>query len=634
MLDNIDFENIDLEKTARETVKILNALGRKVASAESCTAGMFSGTLTNVPGASGVFDMGITSYSDEAKQKLLGVTQEAIEQSGAVSSTVAAMMAAGIRRISEADVGVGITGIAGPSGGSPEKPVGTVFVALAIDGEIWVEKLMWTDEHENRDTIRTKTVTAALHMLKRYLSGDAAGEFTRYEYASFPAAKNEDEKTQVTKRNPFMSFLKFFIPWKGDRTLEVIRKFVLLAALVTFVCAAIPLTRYFLENHEADKIIENAVNAYRGEPSARQLSDLPEGYLEKFAGLYGINQDVKGWIYIPGTDVNYPVVQKEDDNEYYLKRSFNKTYSDFGVPFLDYRCTIMPQTFSTNTIMYSHNIKTGKFFAQLLNYNNVDFYKQHPVITFDTVYDEREWVVFGAFLATMDEKDGPVFNYHHFVDKESDGHFNWYADQVKLRSIIQTDVDVTPDDYLLTLSTCSYELGQNTDTRFVVVARMLRPGEKVDASGARINPTPLYPDLWYAKNNKQKPPQLRNISPEFDPVEYSSTESAPALDDSEVSAVSSEGYSVPPYSYYSRVTQPRPSSAASVRSTSSAAQSGSSSSAQSSAKSSSVRSSKSQKSSARASSQSEQSKPETSEVSEIPTDTPSESSPGESEQTE
>lgn len=114
---------------------VLDERGETLSVAESCTGGLVSHRITEVPGASRVFRLGVVAYSNEAKRSLLGVRVETLARCGAVSEDVAREMAAGVVRAGECDYGVGVTGIAGPGGGSPEKPVGTVWVAVCARGE-------------------------------------------------------------------------------------------------------------------------------------------------------------------------------------------------------------------------------------------------------------------------------------------------------------------------------------------------------------------------------------------------------------------------------------------------------------------------------------------------------------------
>jgi nicotinamide-nucleotide amidase len=144
----------------------LRALGRTVSFAESCTGGMVGAALTDHPGASEVFLGGVTVYSDEAKARLLGIPIDEINRSGAVSAPVATAMAEGCRRLFGSDYAAAVTGIAGPGGGSPLKPVGLVFVAVAgPDGTQTVELHL----KGSRDRIRKVTVLHVFDLLRRRL---------------------------------------------------------------------------------------------------------------------------------------------------------------------------------------------------------------------------------------------------------------------------------------------------------------------------------------------------------------------------------------------------------------------------------------------------------------------------------
>ena len=135
-------------------------LGWKIATAESCTGGLVAGTLTAIAGSSDVYDRGWVAYSNEAKREQLGVPSMVLEARGAVSAEVAEAMAKGALHRSQAHVAVSVTGIAGPGGGSAEKPVGLVYIGLARkDGWSQVERCMFDGD---RDSIRSQTVARAL----------------------------------------------------------------------------------------------------------------------------------------------------------------------------------------------------------------------------------------------------------------------------------------------------------------------------------------------------------------------------------------------------------------------------------------------------------------------------------------
>lgn len=168
-----------IEELAARVVEANRDLGRKVALAESCTGGLASGALTEVPGSSAVLDRGFVTYSNEAKQEILGVHTDVIETFGAVSVATAWAMALGALEKSDADIAVAITGIAGPGGGSEQKPVGTVVFARAERGadpdKIVADSRLF--EEMGRTEVRLQAVRCALELLlPNSASDDCSGE--------------------------------------------------------------------------------------------------------------------------------------------------------------------------------------------------------------------------------------------------------------------------------------------------------------------------------------------------------------------------------------------------------------------------------------------------------------------------
>jgi len=152
-------------ETLEEVVgQLLKLRGYTLATAESCTGGLLAGRITDVPGSSEYFLEGVVSYSNEAKIDLLGVRKKLIETYGAVSDQVAGAMASGIRKRAGSTIGIGVTGVAGPGGGSPEKPVGLVYIALADDSQTTTRRFIFPGD---RQFIRMLSVNAALDMLRR-----------------------------------------------------------------------------------------------------------------------------------------------------------------------------------------------------------------------------------------------------------------------------------------------------------------------------------------------------------------------------------------------------------------------------------------------------------------------------------
>ena len=148
--------------------RILKERRMKIAVAESCTGGHIANRITNIQGASDYFDLGFVTYSNDSKELYLFVTEEVIAEKGAVSSEVAKAMAEGLREATDADIALSVTGVAGPGGGSPEKPVGTVFVGLASKDGTFVNKFLFSGD---RISIKEQTSEEALKLVLDYLEG-------------------------------------------------------------------------------------------------------------------------------------------------------------------------------------------------------------------------------------------------------------------------------------------------------------------------------------------------------------------------------------------------------------------------------------------------------------------------------
>lgn len=160
----------DAGSLEQKVVTLLKEKGLQIGSAESCTGGLLAARITDQPGASEVFHLGVIAYANEAKERILHVSKETLARYGAVSPQTAAEMALGIKELAAADFGVAITGIAGPGGGTPEKPVGLVYIALA-GKEIHINKMEPSGRYMGRAWVRRRASSAALDMLRRALTG-------------------------------------------------------------------------------------------------------------------------------------------------------------------------------------------------------------------------------------------------------------------------------------------------------------------------------------------------------------------------------------------------------------------------------------------------------------------------------
>ncbi len=192
-----------------------------------------------------------------------------------------------------------------------------------------------------------------------------------------------------------------------------------------------------------------------------------DGILYRYSVLYERNPEMAGWISLEGTVINYPVMLTPADEEYYLKKGFDKKYDINGIPFMDARCNVEKPT--SNFLIYGHNMKNGSMFSALLSYEQESFYKDHPVIRFDTVYARGEYEIVGVFRAQVPyASDKEAYRYYSFIDTQDEEEYNTYIRYVKEQSFYETGITAEYGTQLLTLSTCdrSVEAG-----RFVVVAR-------------------------------------------------------------------------------------------------------------------------------------------------------------------
>ncbi|MDR0197400.1 MAG: class B sortase [Oscillospiraceae bacterium] len=289
------------------------------------------------------------------------------------------------------------------------------------------------------------------------------------------------------KRNVFLRFLTYFVPVKGDGVGEGIRKVVFTVALVCFLffgsTVGIDLFNEYravlLGNENRGKI---GLAIDEDDPDIQTLIKPEAKPLPDYLALYKENNDMVGWVRIGDTVVDYAVCQT-DNNDYYLDHDFRGNYSKGGNIFADCKNVFDGYEISDNTVLYGHNIMTGYYFTKVSRYymdtvkNDLTWYRNYPVIQFDTLYEKSEWKVFACVLFNTQEKYGEVYPYHkiyNFGDKDA---FNGFILDIMDRSVLLTDVDLEYGDKILTLSTCYYPMGKGVDTRSVVFARKVREGE-------------------------------------------------------------------------------------------------------------------------------------------------------------
>ncbi len=188
----------------------------------------------------------------------------------------------------------------------------------------------------------------------------------------------------------------------------------------------------------------------------------------KFADIYKLNSDFRGWITISGTDIDYPVMQTMEDEEFYIHKDFDKEYSSAGTLFVDTESSLTEP--SDNIVIYGHNMKTGKMFHDLLEYESEDFYKEHKFIRFDTIYENGTYEVIAAYRTEIYPVDYTGFKYYQFFNAANEEEFNNFVENSKALTYYDIPVSAEYGDTLLTLSTCAYHTDEG---RFVVVAKKI-----------------------------------------------------------------------------------------------------------------------------------------------------------------
>ena len=266
-----------------------------------------------------------------------------------------------------------------------------------------------------------------------------------------------------------------------------IRKFIRALCIIVFIISAYALIELLIVSPlRTKKNAQDVQSVYYDETPANTKEN-------KIENLRKINSEICGWIKIEDTNIDYPVLYRPGDTDFYLTHDYKKESSRYGSITVDSRCKDGVK--SRNVILHGHHMKDGQMFADLLKFENVEFCKKHPVIQFDTLENEGKWKVFAIFKTNTLSEHGGIFDYYitNFISKSE---FNQYIKEVKRRSLIDFPADVKYTDQLLTLSTCSYE---RKDFRTVVMARRLRRNESEDANVDKIKKAeaPLMPDCYY-----------------------------------------------------------------------------------------------------------------------------------------
>lgn len=238
-----------------------------------------------------------------------------------------------------------------------------------------------------------------------------------------------------------------------------------------FLFSGVMLCRLFWDAKSSARTFDEVAELVASEPQppaqAPEAEEEPQplSAFETYAEVYEKNADFVGWLSIEGTRIDYPVMQTKDRPDYYLKKNFQKQYSDYGVPYAAENCDI---DLSDNTVLYGHHMNDGSMFSDLCRYESEDFYREHQFIRFDTLGGYGRYEVVAAFKTAAYSEDG--FKYYRFIQAADAAEFDDFISQCKVLSLYDTGVSTEYGEKLLTLSTCEYS---RPNGRMVVVAKKI-----------------------------------------------------------------------------------------------------------------------------------------------------------------
>ncbi|MBE5869553.1 MAG: sortase [Lachnospiraceae bacterium] len=224
---------------------------------------------------------------------------------------------------------------------------------------------------------------------------------------------------------------------------------------------------------ESTTPLQEASSEPESEPESESvLAPEPEPVVNPYAASYLANSDMVGWLVIPGTVIDYPVMWTPEDENYYLRRGFDKKKSTAGCLILDTDSALDPLT--TNLIIHGHNMKAGTMFGTLGQYEKEDFYQDHKEIILYTEECQRNYEVLAVFRSQVYKKSDTVFKFYKFFQADTEEEFYDFYDNIMEMSMYDTGVTAEFGDHFITLSTCSYHVDNG---RFVVVAKEVERGD-------------------------------------------------------------------------------------------------------------------------------------------------------------
>ena len=245
------------------------------------------------------------------------------------------------------------------------------------------------------------------------------------------------------------------------------RKIILVIGMIVFLGSAGMLLNYFINGAKEESALNELGKMKMG---GEDIVTDKGTVVAEYSKLYQANSDIIGWISIDGTKIDYPVMQTQNDPEYYIHRGFDKKYSKSGTPFMDANSDIFIPT--SNFMIYGHNMKNGTMFHDLLKYESKSFYKKHKTFKFDTIYKggQGTYEVIAAGYSQIYPQDSDKFKYYQYAGITSESDFNEFLKGVKELTPYRINSSAEYGDQLITLSTCAYHVD---DGRFFVVAKRI-----------------------------------------------------------------------------------------------------------------------------------------------------------------
>lgn len=243
------------------------------------------------------------------------------------------------------------------------------------------------------------------------------------------------------------------------------KKILLVILFILLICAIC----YIIYNYINANKNKSLYNDIIPDKTTDDLSKVTSEFTEKVKELQKENTDIKGWIRIEDTNINYPLLQTENNN-YYLTHNYKKEKSSYGSIFINSNCNIKDD--KANVIIYGHDMKDNQMFKDLIKYQDKEFYEQHPIIKIATEEGENDYEIISAFKSRVFYQDETnVFRFYQYYNFDNENKYNEYISNCKKIQLYDTGKTATYGEQLITLITCEYS---QENGRMVVVAKKVQ----------------------------------------------------------------------------------------------------------------------------------------------------------------